>query len=68
MSTTLCFDFGNTRKKVAVFNEAEIDKAVVLADDTTETIQSLIDTYQPRKSITILLLKNCWLPKQNFIN
>jgi type III pantothenate kinase len=51
MSTTLCFDFGNTRKKVAVFNEDEIDKAIVLNDDTAETIQSLIDTYQPRKSI-----------------
>jgi type III pantothenate kinase len=51
MSTTLCFDFGNTRKKVAVFDRAEIGKAVVLADDSMDTIQSLIDTYQPRKSI-----------------
>ena len=51
MSITLCFDFGNTRKKVAVFNEAELDKTIVLDNDTTETIQSLIDTYQPRKSI-----------------
>jgi type III pantothenate kinase len=51
MSTTLCFDFGNTRKKVAVFNESEIDKAFVLDDDSTETIQSLIDKYKPRKSI-----------------
>jgi type III pantothenate kinase len=51
MSTTLCFDFGNTRKKVAVFKEAEIDKAVVLADDSIETIQSLLDEWQPRKSI-----------------
>lgn len=51
MSTTLCFDFGNTRKKVAVFNEAELDKAVVLADDAVETIQSLIDEYRPKKSI-----------------
>ena len=51
MSTTLCFDFGNTRKKVAVFNGAEIDKGIVLNDDSRETIQSLIDTYRPRKSI-----------------
>jgi type III pantothenate kinase len=51
MSTTLCFDFGNTRKKVAVFTNNEIDKAIVLTDDTIETIQSLIDTYQPHKSI-----------------
>ncbi|HLG38684.1 MAG TPA: type III pantothenate kinase [Chitinophagaceae bacterium] len=51
MSTTLCFDFGNTRKKVAIFSEAELDKAIVLADDSVETIQSLIDDYQPKKSI-----------------
>jgi type III pantothenate kinase len=51
MSTTLCFDFGNTRKKSAVFEDAEISKEIVLADDSVETIQSLIDTYKPRKSI-----------------
>ena len=51
MSTTLCFDFGNTRKKVAVFKDAELDKGIILTDDLTETIQSLIDTYQPKKSI-----------------
>jgi len=51
MITTLCFDFGNTRKKVAVFNENELDKAIVMTDDSIETVQSLIDSYQPRKSI-----------------
>ena len=51
MSITLCFDFGNTRKKVAVFEEAELAGVTVLTDDATETIQTLINTYQPRKSI-----------------
>jgi type III pantothenate kinase len=51
MSTTLCFDFGNTRKKVAVFKDDQLDKGIVLNDDTEQTIQSLIDSYQPRKSI-----------------
>jgi len=51
MSITLCFDFGNTRKKVAVFNENELSKTVVMTDDLTQSVQSLIDTYQPRKSI-----------------
>jgi type III pantothenate kinase len=51
MSITLCFDFGNTRKKVAVFKEAEIVKAIVLPDDSVETIQSLINEFQPTKSI-----------------
>ncbi|MEO8406026.1 MAG: type III pantothenate kinase, partial [Chitinophagaceae bacterium] len=51
MSTTLCFDFGNTRRKAAIFNNAEIDKVIVLNDDSTTTIQSLIDTYHPDRSI-----------------
>ena len=51
MSTTLCFDFGNTRRKVAVFNNSEIDKVIVLKDDSEETIRSLIDNYKPAKSI-----------------
>jgi type III pantothenate kinase len=51
MSRTLCFDFGNTRKKVAVFNEAVIEKVIVLPDDTLATIQSLITEFQPTKSI-----------------
>lgn len=51
MSTTLCFDFGNTRKKVAVFHGAEIKEAIVLPDDAVETVQSLINTFRPEKSI-----------------
>ena len=51
MSTTLCFDFGNTRRKVAVFHESEINKVIVLKDDSDETIQSLLDDYKPDKSI-----------------
>lgn len=51
MSVTLCFDFGNTRKKVAVFNRSELDKAVYLDDDSTETITNLISQFNPSKSI-----------------
>jgi type III pantothenate kinase len=51
MSATLCFDFGNTRKKVAVFKDAEMKEAIVLPDDAVETIQSLINQFQPAKSI-----------------
>lgn len=51
MSITLCFDFGNTRKKVAVFNGAEISEAVVLPDDSAAVIEGLIKKYQPAKSI-----------------
>jgi type III pantothenate kinase len=51
MSTTLCFDFGNTRKKVAVFKGSEIIKVIVLEDDSNQSIQILIDTWRPAKSI-----------------
>ena len=51
MPVTLCFDFGNTRRKVAVFNHAEIHKGIILKDDSNETIQSLIDEFKPNKSI-----------------
>lgn len=51
MHTTFCFDFGNTRKKVAVFKDDKIAKTITLADDATTTIQSLIDEFKPQKSI-----------------
>ena len=51
MITTLCFDFGNTRKKVAVFNDAQLKETVVLPDDEVATIQQLLDQFKPRKSI-----------------
>ena len=49
--TTFCFDFGNTRKKVAVFEDAKFKDAVVLPNDDPATIQQLIDQYKPQKSI-----------------
>lgn len=48
---TLCFDFGNTRKKVAMFMGKELKEAIVLPDDSPNTIQGLIDRYQPSRSI-----------------
>lgn len=51
MQTTLCFDFGNTRKKAAVFHNNEIKEAVVLDDDSNASIQALIDQFKPGKSI-----------------
>ena len=49
--TTLCFDFGNTRLKCAVFNGSEIKEVISLPDDSNETIQQLINKYQPDKTI-----------------
>lgn len=49
--TTLCFDFGNTRRKCAVFKNAGIAKVIILKDDSDETIQTLVSDYKPERSI-----------------
>ena len=51
MAVTLCFDFGNTRKKVAVFQKAELQETMVLPEDVITAIKVLIDQYHPEKSI-----------------
>lgn len=51
MATTLCFDFGNTRRKAAIFHQAALQQVMVLPDDSVEAVQSLLDTYRPGKSI-----------------
>lgn len=51
MSITLCLDFGNTRKKAAVFSRGEIVKVLTLEDDSPTTIESLVNTYKPGRSI-----------------
>ncbi len=49
--TTLCFDFGNTRLKVAVFKGDILQEERFLADDSDEIIQALVDEYKPAHSI-----------------
>jgi type III pantothenate kinase len=51
MPTTLCFDFGNTRLKCAVFKEADIQELLVLPNDEPETIEALLKKYDPQKTI-----------------
>lgn len=48
---TLCFDFGNTRKKLAVFEDGEFKELLVLEDDAVTTIQPILKKYKPVKSI-----------------
>ena len=50
-AVTLCFDFGNTLLKCAIFKNAILDKVVVLDDDADETIAALLKTWQPAKTI-----------------
>jgi type III pantothenate kinase len=51
MPTTLCFDFGNTRLKCAVFTDGEFQEERVLEDDREETIRALLDRFRPAKTI-----------------
>src|SRR5580658_3864888 len=51
MPTTLCFDFGNTRMKCAVFVDGAFTQERVLTDDKEETIRALVDEFHPDRSI-----------------
>ena len=51
MPTTLCFDFGNTRMKCAVFTDGSFVKEQLLENDGEETIAALLDLYHPDRSI-----------------
>src|SRR5215831_2548057 len=50
-STTLCFDFGNTRLKAAVFIDSALEEVVVLKEQSIATVRSLLDQFRPTKSI-----------------
>jgi type III pantothenate kinase len=49
--TTICFDFGNTRLKAAVFINDDLAEEFILPDDSNETIEGIITRYQPQKTI-----------------
>lgn len=51
MSITLAFDFGNTRKKVAVFDGDVYQEEISLENDDVTTIQNLVKKYSPAASI-----------------
>jgi type III pantothenate kinase len=51
MSTTICFDFGNTRYKAAVFHEDQLQEVVVLVNDEHNTMLELINKYKPAYTI-----------------
>jgi type III pantothenate kinase len=51
MQITLCFDFGNTRLKAAVFENDLFLEEIVLPDDSELTIERLLAQYHPQKTI-----------------
>lgn len=50
-TTTLCFDFGNTRKKCAVFHGQELHEVVVLENDDPATGTDILKKYAPQQVI-----------------
>ena len=48
---TLCFDFGNTRLKAAIFAGKILQEERFLANDHDATIQALLNEYHPERSI-----------------
>ncbi|MFY8166884.1 MAG: type III pantothenate kinase, partial [Sediminibacterium sp.] len=51
MSTSICFDFGNTRLKAAIFLNKELQKVHVFEQASIENIQALILEWKPEKTI-----------------
>jgi type III pantothenate kinase len=51
MPTTLCFDFGNTRLKFAVFTNGELKSVHALRNDHAETIRECLEKYRPDRTI-----------------
>ncbi len=51
MSISICFDFGNTRLKAAIFKENELLEVVVLSKGDTAEIDELLQKWSPIKSI-----------------
>jgi len=51
MSVTICFDFGNTRFKAAIFKEKELVEVCILENASLESIEALVIKWSPKKSI-----------------
>ncbi|HMG66929.1 MAG TPA: type III pantothenate kinase [Chitinophagaceae bacterium] len=50
-ATTLCFDFGNTRSKAALFVDSSMEELILMKEGSVESVKSLLDQFQPHKSI-----------------
>jgi type III pantothenate kinase len=50
-STTLCFDFGNTRLKAALFVDSALEELIVLKDESVDSVKILLERFQPQKTI-----------------
>ena len=48
---TLCFDFGNTRLKIAFFQNAKLAEVIVIENDEIATIGSILEKFDVQKTI-----------------
>lgn len=58
LPVTLCFDFGNTRLKCAVFTGRELQDVVIMEDSSPATIRQLLDSFAPQKTILSSVVKH----------
>jgi type III pantothenate kinase len=56
--TTLCFDFGNTRKKAAIFINEVMSDIFYLENDEETTIEVIVEKYKPDHSILSSVIKH----------
>jgi type III pantothenate kinase len=55
---TICFDFGNSRLKAALFNEQMLVEEIAIENDNTSTFEALLDQYSPDKSILSSVIRH----------
>ncbi len=51
MSTIVCFDFGNTRHKCAVFEDGNFVKEIVLTDGSVEAVSQVLEKERPQYAV-----------------
>jgi type III pantothenate kinase len=48
---TICFDFGNTRLKAAIFQDSKLNEVIVVENDSLATIESVLKKFDPQRTI-----------------
>lgn len=51
MKKTVCLDFGNTRQKLALFEENELLEVIVLREDVSTHLNEIVQQHQPSNAI-----------------
>jgi type III pantothenate kinase len=70
---SLCFDFGNTRQKCAVFNNNVLQEVIVLSSTDEAGVAKIVEQYKPAKSILSSVIHhptaiNDYLEKHSYLH